>query len=367
MSGGGSKSSSTNTPQLSPSEMIDLYNKALPPSMATLMNQVPGSVNTLANAATLNNPIFTAGTLDQLAQYSPGFQRAGADLSQMQAQSTADLLRGAGGNAAREAAALANELNPATGAANARVAELVAKPDLSGNLTAGEQNAIERSVNQSNQGMGNLGLRNATNTTANAMQFGNAATQRQQQQFGNLNTALNTANTVASTQNQQFNPVNVALGAGNTAGNFGLGQFNPNQANALSGMVVNAGTGWGSQLAGISSAGTGTSSGSSAQGGLCCFIFMEAYYGQMPKTVRICRDHYYKAFPSIADGYVKMAKWLVPAMQKWSLVRCVVWHTMVKPLTGYGNFVLHRDLTCRKYRWARKFWFTIWHITGGSK
>lgn len=359
-SGGESSSSNVSRPQLSPSQMIDLYNQALPLSLATLMNQVPGAVNQLAASANLANPLYTAGTLDQLGNYASGYQRAGANLAQQQAASTANLLSGAGGIAAANAAALNSALNPVQAAANQQAQNLLGSYNLRG-LSPGEQNAVERGLAQSNQGTGNLGLQNATNTVSNAMNFGNALQQKQ----AGLANALNAATGVASAQNAQFNPVNFALGAGNTAGNFGLGMFNPNQANNLVNIPVNAGTGWGTQLAGISGAGSSAGSSGSAQGGIasnCCFIMLEAYHGDMPVHVRVCRDHYYKAFPEIARGYTRMAKWLVPLMQKFSIVRFAVWHSMVKPLTDYGSFIVNR--TEKKGKWARTFWFSVWRKLG---
>lgn len=357
-SGGVSSSANESRPQLTPRSMLDLYNRALPVSLSTVMNQVPSSVNTLANAANINNPLYTAGTLQQIGDYAGGYQRAGADLAQAQANSTANLLGGAGGNAALSAAALNSALNPVQAASNQQAQNLLNSYNLGG-LSPGQQNAVERGLNQNLQGTGNLGLVNPTNTISNAMNFGN---EYKQQQAG-LSNALGTATNVANAQNAQFNPVNVAIGAGNTSSNFGLGQFNPNQANSLVNIPVNAATGWGTQLAGIASSGTSAGKSESAQGGMsCCFIVMECYNGNMPSFVRKCRDRYYTNAPEIAVGYKRMAKWLVPMMRSNVIVRSAVWHLMVKPLTEYGSFIINR--TERKGRWARTFWFSVWRKLG---
>ena len=364
MSGGSSDSSSSNRPQLSPSQLVDLYNQSLPSTLATVMNQVPASTLTMAQAATNANPVYTASGLDQLNSYAGGYQQAGARLADAQAKSTSDLLSGSGRSVALNADALARETNPnyykVQDAASNQSKNLLDSYNLGG-LSAGESNAVERGLNQSNAGIGNLGLNNATNTISNAMNFGDAFNAKR----AGLASAIGTANsTAASAQNTGFNPVNLAIGAGQTGNNFGLGQFNPIQANNTTTAPMNAATGFGSQLAGNASAGTGASSGSSAQGGLCCFIFLEAYHGTLPVNVRKCRDGYYNAFPKIALGYKRMAKHLVPLMQRFTLVRALVWNTMVKPLTEYGDFVINRDVSKRKHRMARNFWFSVWSMMG---
>jgi hypothetical protein len=71
----------------------------------------------------------------------------------------------------------------------------------------------------------------------------------------------------------------------------------------------------------------------------------------------------YTRFPQIATGYKKMAKWLVPLMQRFSLVKSAVWNFMVKPLSEHGYSIVYH---CPQYkhRILRKFWFTIWNYLG---
>lgn len=348
MSAGASygQSSGSSKSNLTPQQYLDLYTQSLPTVLGTLSGQVGPISETQAATG--------AGLLDR---YGNQYQQAGQNMELEQAAHTNRLLSGAGGNAARTATALNTELNPAQAAANQGAATLVGSYNMNG-LSPGEQNAVERETNRMGGQTGNLGLNNPLNTVANAMNFGREF-QRKQESFGN---AVNTATNVASAQNQQVNPLAVAMGASNTANNFGLNQFNPS-ANVET--PFQYGSAWGNQLGGVASASRSSnkSMNASAQGG-CCFIMLEAYHGTMPEHVRKCRDKYYAAFPDIATGYKRMARWLVPAMRRSTLVRFLVWFLMVKPLTEWGRFVTRQDITKKSYKIARQFWFTLWNITG---
>jgi len=102
-------------------------------------------------------------------------------------------------------------------------------------------------------------------------------------------------------------------------------------------------------------------SAAASKGG-CCFIFMEAYNGNMPYWVRECRDEFAPENTARRDGYINMAKWLVPLMQKSTVVRSLVNLLMIKPLTkwggwykkvkGYENGFIYKPFV--------KFWFKVW-------
>lgn len=231
MSGGASSSQQQNqyAPQLTPQQLINLYNQNLP-STAGVVGGTAGALDTsLAGGAAAANPIYTASGLSQLNNYAPGYQQAGANLATQQAGSTLGLLQGAGGQVAGAAANLNNQLNPVQAASNTQGTNLINSINLGG-LSGGEQAAVERSLNQSNYATGNLGLDNATNAVSNAMNFGNAL----QAKRTALGTALGVGTGVASAQNAQFNPLGTAIGSGNTSNNFGLGTFAPQQGNQLS-------------------------------------------------------------------------------------------------------------------------------------
>jgi hypothetical protein len=274
-SGSGSQQS---TPQLTPQQLINLYTQSFPQMLQTTVGQAPTTANALAGAAAGANPIYTAAGLSQLQNLAPGYQQAGANLATNQAQSTTGLLAGAGGQAAQAATNLSNTLNPVQGAANTQATNLVNSINLNG-LSGGEQAATERSLNQSNYATGNLGLDNATNAVSNAMNFGNAL----QAKRTALGSALGTAGNIASNQNTFVNPVGTAIGAGNVSNNFGLGTFNPTQANNTLTAPLTFGSSVFSPTASNASASNfyGSNNNQMAQGGICCFIFMEAFNGDI--------------------------------------------------------------------------------------
>lgn len=99
-------------------------------------------------------------------------------------------------------------------------------------------------------------------------------------------------------------------------------------------------------------------------GAACCFIFMEAYNGNMPYWVRECRDEFAPESTKRREGYIKMAKWLVPLMQKSKIVRYLVNLLMIKPLTNWGGYYkkvkgYENDFI---YKPFVKFWFKLWQI-----
>lgn len=266
---GSSNSSSGNnvsTPQLNPSQLMQIYDQALPGTLGTTVNQATPTATGLANSASAANPIYTQSGLNQLTSLAPGYQQAGANLATQQALSTGGLLTGAGGQAATAASNLSNTLNPEQAASNTQATNLVNSINLNG-LSGGENAAVERSLNQSNYATGNLGLDNATNAVSNAMNFGNAL----QAKRTALGSALGSAGGVASNQNTFTNPVSTALNSGNTTSNFGLGTFNPTQANSNITAPLNFGSSLGSQIAGLGAASVskGTNSSSGGGGGIC--------------------------------------------------------------------------------------------------
>jgi len=232
---------------------------------------------------------------------------------------------------------------PALNAATQGAVEGVNAINLNG-LSPGEGNAIERSTNQGNASTGNLGLNNSTNTIANALNFGGAFNSK----IGLLNNATNTAAGVS-------NAANTSLGTASSL-------FNPlaNNANASKSQSTSN-----SQFANSSiSSGFGSGYGSSDTAGVnCCFIFLQSFHGILPDYVRECRDVYYRKYPQIANGYKRMAKYLVPVMKHSPLVNMIVWHTMVSPLTKHGYSII-KNKKQFQHKKIRKFWFNVWYILG---
>lgn len=114
----------------------------------------------------------------------------------------------------------------------------------------------------------------------------------------------------------------------------------------------------------FSGQGDQASTGYSYGANLCCFIFLESFYGKLPWFVRFCRDLYYTT--DRRNGYNLMASKLVPAMQHSYIARSFVNALMVKPMTRFGGWLCRVDGF--KYKTSdkliTKFWFFVWEKLG---
>lgn len=330
-----------------------------------------------------NNPPSAqpvGSTLSDYSAYLPGLT---AEMSHMQPQIASDIVNSMGrltqganevalqqldrfglplaqqgqrinaSNAAANAA-LQNRYNPAYRGANT----LINSMNLSG-LSPGEAASVERGVNQTNTGSGNLGLVNPMNTISNAINFGGA--------FNNKLGVYTNAVNAASGAMGNFSPSNP------TGSNPGSNQF-ANTSSANTNLPASSVFGFGNNLMGnltstnnslINSmtSRANTESIPSYLSGVCCFIFLEAYgYGKIPKCVRRGRDKYYYKNHFMAAGYRRMAKWLVPLMRENLMIRWLVWLMIVNPIT------IHLSKPRRGInRLITHFWLRYWAITGKDK
>jgi len=315
---------STGSTGLSPAQILAAYQNYLPATLTAigqgnLQQLLPGGAGTAATAA---------GSALQRSQNPEYYSAIGSGTS-----------GAAQGNDA--AARMLNAIN------------------LTG-LSPGEYNATERGVNQYNTGTGNAGLVNPMNTISNAMNFGGAFNNKigimgnaLGANASNIGAAANIAG-AASPNTSGFNPIAMALG--------GLG-FGANYINPITSVSKQSssggGSGWGISMGNQ----VGSSQGASASGGdgsMCCFIFMESYHGKMPTCIRKIRDKYYRQHPRIANGYKRMAKWLVPLMQRSKIIRSIVWYSMVNPATKYAM-----SLHCGYNKRISHFWLRTWAVIGG--
>lgn len=71
--------------------------------------------------------------------------------------------------------------------------------------------------------------------------------------------------------------------------------------------------------------------------GGCCFIFLEARYGNgvMDSVVRAYRDE--ELTPRRQRGYYKLSQVLIPLMRKYPIIKFIVRVTMTDPLVMYGK------------------------------
>jgi len=364
----------------SPQGSLQQYLQYLP---ATQGNLDSGIVNTAGaeTKATANTvPTLNALDLQQLDQYALPDAQVGQQITNSDAlagaQTNLSQLEGVGGEAATAAQKLSQNLNPSyyntiNSAANGAQGAINAI-DLGG-LSPGEAAATERSLNQTNTGTGNLGVLNPQNTISNALNFGGAFNNK----IGLMNNATNAASNVAGVAagNAGLNPTAVALGqpATSAQSNFGTSAFNTGNTGSSSGAAGTTGNIDSSLLSGVTSLNNAaqganaqlgstsmnTNSTSTYLGDICCFIFLEAYHGKIPWHVRHYRDKMYNVNHDIATGYRRTARFIVPLMQKYDLIRKAVWVTMIKPITdnctSSNKNKLNRLIT---HSWLR-LWATL--------
>ena len=343
-------------------ELLRVTNaEILPNEQAQLASQQA----TAPGYAALQNQLY--------AQYGPQLNRTGQEIARQNAlsQSGTDLavLQGTG----REAALAGNQLDRATDPEYYRLRETMGnrledllRPGLSG----GESEAITRGLNQQNTGAGLLNTPSQTNVVSNAMTYGNAARDRLSGALAQATQALPTfksgvdsfgratgkLGTLANTGDTKFQ--NVQQGAGQQAfgmgGNF-LSQVGENQRAKMGidsqrrDSLDRVGEVWGKVNGTISA---------------CCFIFLEVNNGTLPWWVRKHRDMYYKKEPAIARGYCKMAKWLVPLMERSEFAKQMVNELMVKPMTHYGAYLEGVDSSGVVNKTTNNFWLKFWKFYG---
>jgi len=98
--------------------------------------------------------------------------------------------------------------------------------------------------------------------------------------------------------------------------------------------------------------------------GMCCFIFLEARYGDgtMDAVVRKYRDEFVTARNK--RGYYKLAEVIVPMMRKSRTIKALVRLTMTDPLVSYGKW----HYTKMGFGWIFKpvkdFWLRTFDFLG---
>jgi len=94
----------------------------------------------------------------------------------------------------------------------------------------------------------------------------------------------------------------------------------------------------------------------------CCFIFIQGE-GDLTMAVRHYRDKNYGHDSSVANGYRRMAKWIVPLMKKNFFIQNLIKYSMTTPLSKYAEWSIGQN----KYGWIFwpfKFWTIIWRMLG---
>jgi hypothetical protein len=104
----------------------------------------------------------------------------------------------------------------------------------------------------------------------------------------------------------------------------------------------------------------------SGGGGGCCFIFLEARYGNgtMDSVVRKFRDEHMT--DKNKRGYYKLSEVLVPLMRKHKLVKAAVRLLMTDPMVAYGKAYYGKSKLGFIFKPVVKFWLNTFDFLGGD-
>jgi len=359
-------------------EMMQALEKYLPGYMKTLRSEiVPTEKAQLEGAQAVSKPYadLTADIYDTTGRRMNTIGEEIAASNQLaKARSDAEVLAGPGKDIIRSADEAQRIIDPefykmkeATGRVGTGIINSFG--DDPSKLSGSEREEVGRGLAWSNLSSGNTGPSNI-NAVSNAMTFGDASNRRRTnaaQTIGALAPSMTATRSGVDVLQQalgrpgQVNTGNALVTGAREAGAnaFGQGQALMSQTgeNQRAAMNVNANrrSSLDTALGGISSI-TGSV-------GNCCFIFLECHNGTLPWYVRLCRDHYYEQEPRVAEGYKRMAKWLVPLMRKNSCIKHVVNALMVKPITRYGAYLCNEASYSLRGHIAKLAWFAVWRLT----
>ena len=216
---------------------------------------------------------------------------------------------------------------------------------------------------------------NATTTAQNAA---NAAA------AGNVGTSVGTTGGVSSSSGSPMGGMGsgaagVAAPSAATGGGGGGGGSSSGTSSSSSGTSSSSsgsgigGVGTGAAGAAATAAATsGSSSASSGGGGGsgggsgCCFIMLEARYGDgtMDAVVRRYRDE--KITDHNKRGYYKLAEVFVPLMRQSKLFKFMVAKTFADPLVSYGKWHYGQNKHGWIFKPVEKFWMKVFNTLGSD-
>jgi len=131
------------------------------------------------------------------------------------------------------------------------------------------------------------------------------------------------------------------------------------------GGASSGGDGGGASSGGGDGGGAGAGGGGGAGGGAgCCFIMLEARYGDgtMDAVVRRYRDE--KITERNKRGYYKLAEVFVPLMRESKLFKFMVAKTFADPLVSYGKWHYGQNKHGWLFKPVEKFWMKVFNVLG---
>lgn len=129
--------------------------------------------------------------------------------------------------------------------------------------------------------------------------------------------------------------------------------------------AVGAAGGFAPGVTGDTFGGEGDSAGGGGGSG-CCFIMLEARYGDgtMDSVVRRYRDE--AITPRNKRGYYKLAEVLVPLMRKSKLVKFAVAKLFADPLVSYGKWHYGENKHGWLFKPAHDMWMSVFNTLGSD-
>ena len=114
------------------------------------------------------------------------------------------------------------------------------------------------------------------------------------------------------------------------------------------------------------SAGAGGGGGGVGGGGGCCFIMLEARYGNgtMDSVVRRYRNE--KMTDRNRRGYYRLAEVLVPLMRESRVFKFLVTKTFADPLVCYGKYYYGENRWGWIFKPVERFWMRVFDVVGGD-
>jgi hypothetical protein len=182
----------------------------------------------------------------------------------------------------------------------------------------------------------------------------------------NLNvTQLNVGDVVATRDGAGFKIVSIEqhqAAADLQLYNFSLDGNNTYIANGI--VVHNKGGNAGSCSTGASA--SCSAGGGGGGGGGCCFIMLEARYGDgtMDSVVRRYRDE--KMTDKNRRGYYKLAEVFVPLMRESRVFKFLITKTFADPLVCYGKYYYGENRWGWIFKPVERFWMRVFEVVGGD-
>lgn len=167
---------------------------------------------------------------------------------------------------------------------------------------------------------------------------------------------------VANVTTTAQNAAKAAVAAG--SGGLGTSVGTTGGVSASSGSPMG---GMGSGALGASVSGAGGAGGASASSGsACCFIMLEARYGDgtMDEVVRKYRDE--KITDHNKRGYYKLAEVFVPLMRQSKLFKFMVAKTFADPLVSYGKWHYGQNKHGWIFKPVERFWMKVFNTLGSD-